>query len=400
MYLYVGTWKLFGGKGDGIYVYKQNPDDGSLAFVHRQDTVGNTSMLCISPDSRYLYAVDERKDFDGVYALGGGVESYGIEPKSQMMTLLSRQLSYGSCPAFISVSPNGDYAAVANHGTNPCMATRIVRSEDGTFSVKRVPDTASVVLFPIDPQGRIMPACDVFISEGEDPEKPAHCHSVYFSRDGKRLFACDKGLSRIYVFTIDKENNKLILENSSPYLCRKDSRTRHMAFHPERDLIFTSNEYEYSLSSYSVDHATGIIKELDSKSTIPGEFIQGRDIRPGTVDVRVHPNGRFVYVSNRTTNNGITSASSAPVTRDYPNGSIAIFGVDTSNGKLDLLAWQQLRCGNPRSFELSPDGRFLYVADLDRDTITKYEIDSDSGLLFSETVAAKVPSPSDLVFHE
>lgn len=397
--LLVGTWKLFGGKGDGIHIFEQDPLTGTLFELSQVTSTGNTSMLCITRDGRFVYAVDERKDLDGVYGRGGGVEAFSIDQNTMKLTSLNKQPSLGSCPSFVCVDNDSRFIAVSNHGTNPCMATTVVQNSDKTYAVRRIPDDSSVALFPISNNGTIMPCSSIFISRGPDLEQPAHCHSVAFSPNGKLLFSCDKGLSRIYIFRIDKEQGELVQMPGSPYICRHNSRTRHMAFHPFLPILFTSNEYEYSVTSYMCDFKSGQIHEVCTKSTDVDKFIAGRQLFPGTVDVRVHPNGRFIYVSNRTTNNGITSISINPINSEYENGTISIFSLTDEYGHMRLICRHPLRCGNPRSFELSPDGCFLYVAELDRDNITRYSINSKTGLLSDEMVVANIPSPSHLVFY-
>lgn len=80
LYAYVGstTQGQFGaGGGGGIHVFSVNMSDGSLTLVSRtgpemDDLVADG--ICISPDGRFLYSVNERRNLNG-NAGAGGVEA-------------------------------------------------------------------------------------------------------------------------------------------------------------------------------------------------------------------------------------------------------------------------------------------------------------------------------------
>ena len=72
----------------------------------------------------------------------------------------------------------------------------------------------------------------------------------------------------------------------------------------------------------------------------------------------VHPDGRFVYGSNR------------------GHDSIAIFAVDASTGTL-TPAGPPVDAGEstPRNFAIDPTGTFLLAANRDSDTVVVFRID-------------------------
>ena len=72
--------------------------------------------------------------------------------------------------------------------------------------------------------------------------------------------------------------------------------------------------------------------------------------------------GKFLYASNRGHN------------------SIAIFSVD-EKGKLTPIGHESVRGEWPRNFTLSPDDKFLLVANQRTDNIVVFEKDSATGLL-------------------
>src|SRR5690606_31675318 len=68
----------------------------------------------------------------------------------------------------------------------------------------------------------------------------------------------------------------------------------------------------------------------------------GFDGDDGAADIRLSPDGRFLYASNRGDAN-----------------TLAIYRVDQTSGELTKIGNQSVLGTGPRNFALSPDGRFL-----------------------------------------
>ena len=81
--------------------------------------------------------------------------------------------------------------------------------------------------------------------------------------------------------------------------------------------------------------------------------------------VVVHPSGKFVYASNRTTN------------------TIAMFSVDATSGRLTTIGHEtgggMVR--TPRDFGMEPGGRFLIVANQGTNNVIVFRIDATAGTL-------------------
>src|SRR6202008_3834598 len=113
---------------------------------------------------------------------------------------------------------------------------------------------------------------------------------------------------------------------------------RHLAFHPTKDLAFTSDESGSSITAYRYERGKGLTP-LQTLSTLPADF-KGQN---STAEVKVHPSGKFVWVSNR------------------GHDSLAGFAIDARAGTLTALG-QTPTEKTPRSFDVSPDGRFVLAA--------------------------------------
>ncbi len=134
---------------------------------------------------------------------------------------------------------------------------------------------------------------------------------------------------------------------------------RHLDFHPSRPWAFVSVERQNKLLVYALDDDTGLsraplfIKETlsDPKSAVP----------QGTGAIHVHPNGKFVYLTNRT-----FPASGPGARKVAPGGenSVAAFAIDQTTGEPTLLQNLDGRGLQLRTFGIDPAGRLLVVASI------------------------------------
>jgi 6-phosphogluconolactonase len=89
----------------------------------------------------------------------------------------------------------------------------------------------------------------------------------------------------------------------------------------------------------------------------------------------VHPNGKFVYASNR------------------GHDSLAIFSINTRDGKLTLVGHQPTLGKNPRHFEIHPSGRWIIAANGGSNTLAVFAVDPASGLLSQTGPLVEAPIP-------
>ena len=133
---------------------------------------------------------------------------------------------------------------------------------------------------------------------------------------------------------------------------------RHFDFTPNYQFGYAINELASTINAYSFDKKTNILKELQTISTLPSDF-KGQNT---TAEIAVHPNGRFVYGSNRGHN------------------SIAIFSINTE-GSLKLVGHESTQGSTPRFFMITPNGKLLLVANQNSDTVVAFLIDATTGKL-------------------
>ncbi len=182
---------------------------------------------------------------------------------------------------------------------------------------------------------------------------------------------CDKGIDKVMVYRLNRAAGKLVPNDPPSASAHPGAAPRHLAFHPSGRYAFVINEIGSTLTSFAFDPESGSLREVNTISTLPPNY-SGRN---STADVRVHPNGKFVYGSNRGHN------------------SIASFAVDESSGKITALDHTSTQGEVPRNFNLAPGGALLLAANQNSDTIVAFAIDAKSGALTPTGAVSRVPTP-------
>jgi Lactonase, 7-bladed beta-propeller/Tripartite tricarboxylate transporter family receptor len=98
---------------------------------------------------------------------------------------------------------------------------------------------------------------------------------------------------------------------------------------------------------------------------------------------------------------GLFAPAAAPapaVARLRGHDSVAVFAVEGGTGRLSPVQWVPSGGRTPRFIALDPTGRFLYAANEDDDTISKFSVEAETGTLTPAGEAARTGSPVCIVF--
>ncbi len=333
----------------GIYVSRFNTATGELTEPQLAVEAGAPGFLAIHPSKKFMYASTDIILPDG--KKGGGISSFSIDKSTGKLTLINQANAVGAGPCHVNVDKTGKLATIANYGSG------------------------SVASYAIKEDGSVSEALSFFQHEGSgaDPKRQAgpHAHSVNFSRDNRFAFACDLGLDKVMIYKIDPATGKMT-PNDPPFAkTPAGGGPRHLAFHPSGKYVFVNNEMGMSETVFSYDADKGALTEIQTISTLP-EADRGK---PGysTAETVVHPNGRVVYVSNRT------------------HDTIAVFACDPATGKLTALEYAAAEGEVPRNICLDPTGKWLIAAHQNSGTAALFKVDQDSGKLTFSGTKVKVP---------
>ena len=146
---------------------------------------------------------------------------------------------------------------------------------------------------------------------------------------------------------------------------------RHFDFHPNGKFAYVINELLSTVTAFSYDAEKGVLTEIQTITTLPADF-KGNN---STADVHVHPNGKFLYGSNR------------------GHDSIAGFAIDEASGKLTVIGHTKTGGKTPRNFGIDPTGAVLIAANQGTNNLVVFKIDGTSGALVETGVNVECPAP-------
>ena len=348
---------FIGGYGSGIYTSTLNAN-GEMSEPRLAVKQKNPSFFAIHPKLDFLYAVTEtnRKDSNSPAA----ITSYRFDgsqfasSKTPGLVLVNTQPIDGDDPCHVSIDPTGLFLAVANYSSG------------------------SIVVYPIAPDGSIRPASSLVDHTIHEPNKQqqvkAHAHCTLWM-DNHFLLVTDLGMDKVFVYDLNRETGKLSLASTMPLA--KGSGPRHLSVHPSGQWVYIINERNMTLTAATWKAPQ--LTELGTVSTLPTDA-KGTDF--STAEVLVHPNGNFVYGSNR----GHNTIGSFKV--DAHSGKLAAIGHTSSNGK------------TPRNFRFTPKGDFLLAENQQSDSIHSFRINEKTGELTSTGYSVKAPAPACIKFIE
>ncbi|HEX3730716.1 MAG TPA: beta-propeller fold lactonase family protein, partial [Opitutaceae bacterium] len=181
----------------------------------------------------------------------------------------------------------------------------------------------------------------------------------------------------IYTYRLDLDRAELA-PSDPPYLTTPPaSGPRHLTFSPDGRSAYVINELANTVAAYGYDAARGTLTPRQVLSTLPAGF-SGKNT---AAEIAVHPNGRFLYASNR------------------GHDSIAVFPRDPGSGQLGAPELFPAGGRTPRGFALSADGLWLVCSHQDSNTLCSFRIEPATGRLTRIEGAVPVPTPIGVVFH-
>ena len=148
---------------------------------------------------------------------------------------------------------------------------------------------------------------------------------------------------------------------------------RHLTFAPNGEYAYVITELSGEVLVFKVSD-----KELQLQQTIDCDPADAR----GSADIRITPDGRFLYASNRLKNDGIS-----------------IYAIHPTNGTLRLIGYQTTGV-HPRNFAITPNGKFLLCACRDSNRIEVYAINEETGLLTNTHQDIQLPMPVCVLLGE
>jgi 6-phosphogluconolactonase len=350
-WVYIGTSTRQPSKSKGIYLYRLDAASGRITDEGLAAEIGDPGWQKISSDGKFLYTVATAQNHRRSI-----VAAFGANAKTGALTALNQEPTDGEDSTHLDVDPSRLCVTVANYSS-------------GDISV-----------MPINPDGTVAAPTAVIKHTGSsvDPERQTHpyVHSCNIDPSGKFMLACDLGVDKVFIYRLDPASRSLSAADPATVAVEPGSGPRHLSFHPNGKFAYLVNEMGGTMIAYSWDSSRGRLQALQSVSILPPDY-RGPN---RSAEVRILPNGRFLYASNRGPDD------------------LAIFAVDSARGTLKLLGFQPIGGSEPRDFKIDPTGNFLFSANQNSDSVTVFRVDPQMGQLSPTEPTLQVPRPTCVTF--
>lgn len=346
-FLFIGSYTRTGSKG--IYVYDFDAATGQVKFISNTEGIVNPSYLTISPDNKYVYACTETRTENA-----GNISSFSFNKEKGTLQFINKQPSGGDNPVYVAEHSSGKWVVCGNY-------------TGGSLSAFRVNEDRS-----LQPASQVINQNE--IEEAKDQNLKSHVHSTIFSPDHKNLIVPDLGLDKIFIYNFSAKSAIPLNPSLQKFATTATSAgPRHFVFHPNKKFGYASEELAGSVEVFK--YKKGGLQSIQRLPTHPTEATGPFS----SADIHITADGKFLYVSNRAKEN-----------------NLAIFSVNSTNGKLTPLGYQPTLGEVPRNFIIEPTGRFVLVANQLSGNIVIFKRNPKTGLLTPTTEQIKVLEASCL----
>lgn len=292
----------------------------------------------------------------------------------------------------MALSPDRATLYAATRGAQPYIVTYALDAASGTLRRRHAaPIESNLAYMSVHPSGRyllgasygehrvsVYDTARVEAGEGaalQFVDDIRNAHAIVASNDGRFVYVSSLGTDTLHCFAF--ENGALAAldvltldANFGP---------RHLRFAPDERTLYVVSEFRATVAVFPRDAQTGKLaapRLSDAPAALahlqPGRarpsFASGAQIDPAELarliwaaDIQVTPDGRFVYVTERTSSRLITY-------RVEDDGALRYTGfIDTET--------------QPRGIRIDPAGRFLVASGEKSPHVSVYAIDAESGAL-------------------
>lgn len=315
----------------GIHLMAFHPNEGNIKTISTAAAVENPSFVIANEAQDLVYSVEENGGEEG-----GKITAFSL--KDGKLEKLNSVKAAAKSPCYITLDPSESFAVTANYSS-------------GDFSV-----------IPIAENGQVKPVTQVVAHQGSsvitNRQKEPHVHAAIFHPNDGNLFIADLGTDEVVVYEFDSSLEKPV--KTEPIFRLKvapGAGPRHMVFNSTGDKLYLIHEISAEIGVYSYEQG-----ELKHQATHPLTE-EGFEGKVGAAEVRLSPDGKFLYASNRGEANEII------VFKIEGDGDLTHVQTVSSMGKA------------PRNFNITNDGKYLLTGNQNSNTIITFERDLESGEL-------------------
>jgi 6-phosphogluconolactonase len=330
----------------GIYVYEFDVNSGEFKLKNSSENVVSPSYLSVSADNKFIYAVNEN-------GKQSTVSAFSYDSKAGTIKLINKNDALGADPC---------------HLINDSKNVIIANYSGGNIAV-----------FKKNADGSITEGQQLIQHEGKGPnearQEKAHVHMVVFSPDKKFVLANDLGLDKVFIYQYNPGAAHEILKLKESVDVKKGSGPRHLTFSKDGKFVYLIQELDGTLTTFSFNK-NGSLKLLKETSILAKGFTGGT----GAAAIKISPDGKFLYVTDRVDANNIT------VYKILKDGGLEFVEQVSTLGK------------GPRDFAIDPTGNYVLVGHQHTNEIIIFKRDKATGKLTNSGKKIELCSPVGLVF--
>ena len=291
------------------------------------------------PSKRYLYVVSS----DGGPGAAGTTHranAFRIDPASGSLQSDGEPQSLPSRPIHVSIDASGEYLLTAYNAPSSVCVHRLNADHSIGEAVHQA-DKLDVGIYAHQIRTTPDNGAAILVTRGNN------------AADGKPE---DPGALKLFAFKRGALSNLASIAPASGL----GFGPRHFDFHPSAPWVYVSVERQNKLYTYQLQ-SDGVLggEPLFVKETLTDPV----NVKPGqgAGAIHVHPNGRFVYLTNR--NQDEVDFQGRKVFNDGEN-NVAVFAIDEKTGEPNLIQTVEGHGIQLRTFGIDPSGRLLLAASI------------------------------------
>lgn len=311
------------------------------AALNKRSTLtlpANIQYLWPHPSRRYFYVVSSTGG-PGIAGDAHFASALRVDPATGEVTLHGEPVRLPSRPIHTTVDASGEFLLTAFNIPSNVTVHRL--NADGTIGAL-VPQTEKLDTGIFAHQVRMTPSnrAAVLVTRGNNPE------------GGK---AEDPGAIKTYSFDNGVLKNLASIAPGTGL----GFGPRHLDFHPTEPWAYVSVERQNKLFMYKLDAATGLAREpsfIRETLADPHSLIE-----QGVGAIHVHPNGKFVYLTNRSF--PASPSGGRKMSAGGENG-VAVYAINSKSGEPTHIQSVDGLGVQLRTFSMDPDARVLIAASI------------------------------------
>lgn len=358
-----------GSQGNQLRALRFDADSGKLSVIGPVAEGLRPTWTVAHPQLPVLYATDDQPGKEGA------VVAFAIERATGALRKLNDAPSGGNGATYLWLDapmPDGRASASGHTGMaghSDAAGTLLVANFGG--------GSASSIAVRAD--GSLGGLTSTIKATGSGPHRrqtSPHAHSAAIDPSGRYALVPDLGADRVFIYAFDRASHTLAPDASRTYVAPPGSGPRHLVFSADGRFVWLLNELTAEVTTLRWDAQQGQLTPVQTQQTSSASF----DGTRSGAEIRLSPDGRFVYVEDR------------------GERSLVAYRVNANTGELSFV--QRIATGGevPWAMSIHPSGKWLLVAHQRSNSVNVFSIDKATGLLADTGISAEAPTAVNITF--